>query len=705
MKHSAKAIPRGDIQGLRAIAVVFVVLYHLWPASLPGGFIGVDAFFVISGFLITSHLVRKPPANIRDVRAFWMRRVKRLLPAAFFVLVVSLAGIRLLAPDTVWRDWVGQVLASAFYVENWALAASSVDYLGADNAPAPAQHFWSLSVEEQFYLLWPLVIGGLFSLGAARGAMRMLVPRLGVLSIIVLSLAHSIHLTSSEPGIAYFSTLTRGWEFAAGGLIALIPAASERFRKSHTAAAVSWAGLAAIFYAAIVYGSSTPFPGIAAALPVCGTAAVIWAHAGARSSPTRALAWKPARFLGDHSYSIYLWHWPLLVLAPFALGTLHWPEKLGLVAATVFLSMFTKAFIEDLLRQKMDRSTAMTAGRFLLAGSLGVGLAGGAFLGLAVQREQTPAEVAAHVLETQESIGIPCFGAASMVNDCEESPGGPYVPSPAAAKNDKSEAYADKCWSAGKFDTRPICTYGNGATKVALVGNSHAGQWLPALQEIAEERNWTINTFLASRCSPTDSELDFDDAASAEGCLDFGAWVLEQTSRGQFDLIIASARQSLPVDGEDLQSTQAEAISGYESYLEKWTAGGTPIVVLRDTPFPKNTVPNIPDCIASSIEPLAECSGTPSTWQSIDPLAEAARKWGSDQLSVVDMSEFFCREHTCPAIIGSVIPYFDGSHLTATYVRTLTPYLTKKLEAATVLPNRTIELGAVPVTSLQPYRH
>ena len=324
----------------------------------------------------------------------------------------------------------------------------------------------------------------------------------------------------------------------------------------------------------------------------------------------------------------------------------------------------------------------MTGGRFLLIGSLGIGLVSGAFVAAAVQREQTPAEVAGQVSETKDKIGAQCFGASSMVNDCVDSGGGPFVPAPAAAKNDRSDAYVDKCWSQGDFSRRPVCTYGNGRTKVALAGNSHAGQWLPALQQIAKERDWTISTFLASRCSPTDSELAFDSEANAKGCLDFGKWVLDQTSHGQFDLIIAADRQSLPVQGEDFETTAEKATQGYESYLAKWTAGGTPIVVIRDSPFPANTVPNIPDCIASSRRPLIECSGTPETWHSIDPLVDAARSSATGRISVVDMSEFFCRDDICPAIIGSVIPYFDGSHLSATYVRTLIPYLAEKLDKA-----------------------
>lgn len=680
MKTTAKTIFRGDIQGLRAIAVGLVVIYHLWPLRLTGGFIGVDVFFVISGFLITSHLVKNPPRKPRDFGNFWIRRVKRLLPASFLVLAVSLVGIRLIAPESVWKDWGGQVLAATFYFENWSLAASSVDYLAADNAPSAVQHFWSLSVEEQFYLFWPLIIGGLFVLGAILGVKGIKVPRLGVFVILAASLAYSIHLTNNEPGIAYFSTFTRGWELAVGGMIAMIPKASERFRASHAASALSWGGLAAIVGAAVYFDAATPFPSYTAALPVLGTAATIWAHAEAKSSPTGILSWKPSRFIGDHSYSIYLWHWPIIVLAPFLIGTLKWPQKLMVLALTVALAMATKTFVEDRFRKSMDTSKVITGGRFLLVGSLTLGLVSGGFLYTTQQRELQQGDLLTQASAVENTVGFECFGGAAMINDCAVSSKDLMTPSPAAVKTDKSAAYADDCWSSGEFKDRPICTYGTGKTQVALSGNSHAGHWLPALQEIAKENDWTITTFLASRCAPTDSPLAFDSAEKIEGCLDYGKWVLDQTANDQFDLIITSSRQSLPVAGETLKTTLKPAIAGYKSYLEKWSSAGTPIIVLRDNPFPGHTVPNVPDCISASEQPIKECSGTSKSWHSMDPLTDAAKQINSDRIPVIDMSEFFCRDGVCPAIIGSVIPYFDGSHISATYARTLTPYLKEKID-------------------------
>ncbi|MFJ6417090.1 acyltransferase family protein [Paeniglutamicibacter sp. NPDC091659] len=670
---------RGDIQGLRAIAVFLVVVYHLWPQRLTGGFIGVDVFFVISGFLITSHLMKQPPKSWSDLVSFWIRRVKRLLPASFLVLGLTLAAIPLVAPVTVWREWAAQVVSSTFYVQNWRLASTSVDYLAADNAVSAVQHFWSLSVEEQFYLFWPVIIAGLVALAVVLRKNRNAVVASGIGLVVVSSLIFSVISTENEPGIAYFSTFTRAWELAAGALVALLPAASNRLRKNAMGALIAWVGIAAIAYAGLTYTGETAFPGYAAALPVFGTAAIIWANASGTPSPIGILSHPVSRFLGDHSYSIYLWHWPLVVFLPFVSGTLGLVDKALIIVATILLSVLTKKYVEDNFRKTLDTSKVLTGGRFLLVGTLVLGLSGTLLVGVGKNQEATGDKLLTQVQRVENQVGANCFGGLALVNECANTGVDPMVPSPAAAKNDKSQAYADKCWAGGDFSERPSCTYGTGQTKVALVGNSHAGQWLPALVDIAQERDWTITTYLASSCAPTNAPTAFNTPAKVEGCLEYGRWVQEQTANGKFDLIITSNRQSLPVEGYSLKGTERAAIEGYAGYLNDWADAKTPILVIRDTPFPGHTVSNVPDCLASSADPQRDCSGTPKTWRSLDPLASAAKQEKLPYVSLIDMTEYFCDESSCPAVIGSVVPYFDGSHLTATFARTLAPKLDGKI--------------------------
>jgi peptidoglycan/LPS O-acetylase OafA/YrhL len=670
---------RGDIQGLRAIAVSLVVVYHLWPERLTGGFIGVDVFFVISGFLITSHLMKRPPKSWSDLVTFWMRRVKRLLPASFLVLGVTLAAIPLFAPVTVWKDWASQIVASTFYVQNWRLASTSVDYLAADNALSAVQHFWSLSVEEQFYLFWPVVIAALVGLAVMLRKNRTLVVATGIGFVVAGSLVFSSISTVTEPGVAYFSTFTRAWELAIGALAAVIPPATLALQRSRFNAILAWTGLLAIAYAGVTFSGATAFPGYAAALPVIGTALVIWANASHVHSPNGLLSHPVARFLGDHSYSIYLWHWPLIVFLPFYSGDLGLLDKAAIIAATVVLSMLSKRYVEDRFRARLDTSKILTGGRFLLVGTVVLGLLGTVMINAGSSNEETGDKLATEIQRVQAQVGVDCFGAAAMMNSCTNTSASPMVPSPAAAKNDKSQAYADDCWANGDFSERPVCTYGDGKTQVALTGNSHAGQWLPALTEIADRRGWTITTYVASICAPTDAPIALDSQKKADGCIEYGRWVKEQTAGGKFDLIITSNRQGLPVQGYDLKNTEKPAEAGYASYLSDWESADAPIVVIRDSPFPGNTVDNVPDCLAGSSDPMQECSGTPKSWKSLDPLATAAQDSNLPFVSTIDMTEYFCNDETCPAVIGSVVPYFDASHLTATFARTLTDPLEKKI--------------------------
>lgn len=669
---------RKDIQGLRAVAVGLVVLYHLFPARVTGGFVGVDVFFVISGFLITSHLMTNPPRKPRDFGQFWLRRIKRLLPASILVLLATVIGIRMLAPDSFWRDNVLQAIASAFYGENWMLIATSVDYLAEDNAPTAVQHFWSLAVEEQFYFFWPLIIAGLWWFAVRRNTAEKQVVLGGISALALASISYSVYLTGVEPGIAYFSTLTRAWEFAIGGIIALMPKLSVSFSSSAAAAAISWTGVAAMVIAGFEYSAETPFPSFYAALPVLGTAAVIWVGASGPASPMGLLSSKPFQFLGAHSYSIYLWHWPLIVLMPFVSGNLGALDLASIGVLTIVLSMVTKKFVEDDFRKTLDSSKRITPLRFLAAGTAVVTLLAGSIAWDANTRE----EQASRVMQKAVAEAGPCLGGAALDaldGACKFDPGKSPVLSPALAKTDKSDAYRDACWSNEPFEQKPTCTYGAGETKVALVGNSHAGHWLPALQQMADSKDWTITTFLVSRCNPTDVKLKFDAEIKSEGCYEYGRWVQEQTDRGDFDLIITSERQSVPVVGKNFENTAGAAVAGYKSYLQRWAEQGTPIIVIRDTPYPGNTVKNIPDCVAVAENANDECSGTVDVWRWMDPLAEAANALDDSRISVVDPTKYFCPAGKCPAVIGETIVYFDSSHITATYARSLSPLLSQDI--------------------------
>ncbi|MCB8044832.1 acyltransferase [Microbacterium oxydans] len=340
---------RTDIQALRAVAIGLVVLNHLWPTRITGGYVGVDVFFVISGFLITGHLVGEM-TRTGGVRlgAFYARRIRRLLPAAFVVLAVSLVLLIAFLPYPRWARNAWEIAASAGYVENWYLAAMSVNYSALNDAASMVQHYWSLSVEEQFYIVWPLLLLAALAAsarlgrrssrpgGGERSASRALL--LVVTTVGVLSLGASIVYTILAPSQAYFATFTRGWEFAVGGAVALLGA---RLRLPRIVAQiVSILGFVLIAFSAFAYDHTTSFPGYAALVPVLGTAAVIVAGTSySRLWHARVTALPPVQWVGGISYSLYLWHWPLIVAAPFVIGAeASTLSKVGVLAISIVLA-------------------------------------------------------------------------------------------------------------------------------------------------------------------------------------------------------------------------------------------------------------------------------------------------------------------------------------------------------------------------------
>jgi peptidoglycan/LPS O-acetylase OafA/YrhL len=674
---SSKSSFRLDIQALRAVAVAGVVLYHLWPHRLPGGFVGVDVFFVISGFLITSHLVNKPPKKLTDVFDFWARRIKRLLPASLLVLTFTAIASYFFGAVSAWQDTGKQIISSALYVQNWVLASDSVDYLASENAPTAVQHFWSLSVEEQFYFVWPIVIGLLVALGVKYRLRVFHILLVGIGTVTLVSLVVSIWLSIHDSASAYFVTPTRIWELAAGGAVAIL------FNRpsAHTgafSAVLSWVGCIGIFTSFLIINGDMAFPSYIALLPVVSTCLVIGAHSQSRHSPYMLMRIGPAQFIGNTSYSIYLWHWPLLVILPTVFGTLRWWHKFGLIAAVLIISALSMKWVENRFKRSAFFSTSirtfMTAVLMMaIAATSGFGLQ---YAAHAKERASMSA------LERAFSDNSPCLGARSTTTNASD-PGTCPEPSkllldPASAKADKPDAYADGCWARAPFTgTRPICHYGKGDKRIALVGNSHVGHWLPALQELAEKNDWQIDTYLVDTCNPTDAIIKLKTEEEAQGCHAYGQWAKKKTTSGNYDAIITSNRQVSPIQGFDLENTIPAAAEGYEQYLRDWNASDTPVIVLRDTPFPSRAGVNVPDCIAK--KGASSCSGTTKTWHSIDPMARAASDLDFETQTVINPTNQLCPRGNCPGTVGGVIVYFDGSHMTATYSKTLAPWLENQL--------------------------
>ena len=676
---------RTDIQGLRAIAVSLVLVYHLVPKSLTGGFVGVDVFFVISGFLITLHLLEHIPTHPRDLFAFWSRRIRRLLPASLLVLAATLAASRLLAPETQWANTARQTRAATLYVVNWLLAGNAVDYLAAENAASPVQHFWSLSVEEQFYFVWPILI--LVLAATARMLRRRPVPFVlgGLLVVVVASLAYSIHLTATNPAAAYFVTPTRVWELGIGALLATFTLLRPGRLRSAFATPLALLGLGAVAWSAATYTGTTPFPGWQAGIPVLGTAAVIAARSeSGLGSPGHLLALRPVQWMGDVSYSVYLWHWPLVVLVPQTTGRdLTWTDRGSILLATLALAAITKALVEDRFR---GAAWAVPLPKPFLIAVVAMSLVvAGAGVQLTEVRHRT--ERAQQAVKRGLEGNSPCFGARALEHpaDCAEVPYDAIVPAPINAADDKSDAYkiqgnGHDCWSyVPRFVDKP-CSFGPGKSTVtvALVGNSHAGQWLPALQKIAAEHDIRIVTMLASRCALSDLRQQFDTAAHATACLDWVHRTTAKIARIRPDAVVMTNRISVPAEGRTFDASLDLYAAGYASILRRWSAARIPTLVLRDTPAPGVL---IPDCVASHRDDVALCDGPRKNWASPDLEKRVVTSIGDPRIRYADLTDHICGPVTCTAVTGGVITYFDGSHLTATYAATLAPYLFPPLAA------------------------
>jgi peptidoglycan/LPS O-acetylase OafA/YrhL len=689
-------VARADIQGLRAIAVSAVLLYHLWPHRLTGGFTGVDVFFVISGFLITSHLLAHPPTGLGDLMQFWSRRIRRLLPAALLVLAATLLASRLVAPSTQWANTAEQARSAALYVVNWRLASDSVNYLAAENAASPVQHFWSLSVEEQFYLFWPVLILALVLL--ARAARRRAKPAViaGMSLVVAVSLIYSIHATNTEPARAYFVTPTRVWELGIGGLLAAWISRRAFGRSADEESlplpaparvALAWTGLAAIAVTAVTFTGTTPFPGWQALLPVLGAAAVIGANAPMTvGSPALLLALRPVQWLGNVSYSLYLWHWPLIVLVPYVshnhLGRV---DKAAIIVVSLALAGLTKRFVEDRFRRPAWGRPLVKP--FALAAlGMAVVIAGVAAQTGEVHNREQQAQAA---LERALASHGPCFGAAALAapaGTCKPTTSGTLTPDPVQAANDKSDAYAAVSHKKDCFaylpSFRPVtCTFGdpNASVNVALVGNSHAGEWVTPLEVLAKRNGWRITTYLASQCAFADVAQTFDTSAHSQACL---GWVHRTTKRligGHYDLVVMVNRISVTAVGMNLSQSEAAYQRGYETELKAMHAAHLSVIGVRDTPAPGRSVP---DCLAAHPGDYSACNGTRSKWLPKEPLIAAIASIKDPRITAVDLTDYICGPRICAAAVGSVPVYFDGSHLTATYAGTLAPYLDPYLQRA-----------------------
>lgn len=703
---------RGDVEGLRAVAVVAVVLFHAGVPGVHGGYVGVDVFFVLSGFLITGLLL----AELRrtgtvSLRTFWARRARRLLPLATVVSLATLAASWLLLTPLEVRQIARDALWSGLFAMNLLLARDGVDYL-ADDAESPYQHYWSLGVEEQFYLVWPVAV--LLLVLAVRWASRRRTLPAGhdgsagsglpasttrvllvVTSVAVAaSFAWGVWLTQSSQPLAYFQPFSRAWELGVGALLALAaPALAGLPGRVRDVAAVL--GLATVVAAALVLDEGTPFPGTAALLPVLGTAAVVAAGTGGGSRLGTLLGARPLRTLGRLSYGWYLWHWPVLVLAPRALG--GDPGLVGRLALSLLalgLAWLTYALVEDPVRR--HRLLAADPARSLAVGALCVALAAGTGVASAamvpeVRGTAAPRPPVATAEAEQVQVGaLDEVDVRQAVRQAERLDGLPANLEPVLedAQDDVARAVADdgvSCMVAVEHEDVSrspggSCVFGShpdGDTTVVLAGDSHAYQWYPAVQQIAERRGWRLVVMTKAGCPLYDVSIDL--ASLRRAYTECDVWreqAMDRIEAEEPDLVVVSAAVFSP-RGDDFTRRWADGVATTTRDLRRAT--GATVVALADTPNPAEDVPT---CLAEHLDDVQQCAvGRDEALLDPQRRQATARAAAEAGAVVVDPVPWFCRS-TCPPVIGNAPAYHDDDHISATYAAQLAPLLDERLQVA-----------------------
>lgn len=660
--HSRAGGFRPEVEGLRAVAVLLVAIHHIWFGRVSGG---VDVFLLLTGFFITGSLLRSVGRHGRVMFwQFWTRLARRLIPMAAVCLVGIMAATFVFLPRSRWQEILAEVRAAALYHQNWELAEKAVDYLAREEAIGPVQHFWSLSIQGQFYVVWPL----LFAVAAFVAARRRWSLHVAVGAVVagvgLVSLAHSVHVTDQDQAWAYFDTGARLWEFALGGLLALV--IDRVVLPGRLRVLLGWVGLVGLVSCGMVLQVSTMFPGWVALWPTSAAMLVIVAGTtGSRFGADRLLTWGPLMALGRLSYGLYLWHWPVLVC------WLHVTDRFraGVVDGVLVLSVsLVLAWCSHRWVESLTKHPTHLGGRGSPARSLGVATAFlvPVLLLTGLWEVRGAEERRARSTQTTEADHYPGAAAADP-RRTDDLPEAPVLPDPADAHEDLPHTHELGCHVSGE---RPlnVCEEGpdDAEHTLALVGASRMDHWYPAVVAVAEEQGWKLLTFTRSGCL-----LDVEglDDGNDPDCRRWNEQVMDTLKRLRPDAVVTSSTRT--------RSHGKEYVP--DGYLQTWKRLddlGIDVIGLRDLPRRETSGA---DCVADG--PPEEC--VESALRSLSVHDPAARNDLPDNVTLVDLTEAVCPEGRCEAVVGNVLVFWDHSHLTATYARTLAPQMGRALTEAT----------------------
>ncbi|RFA14299.1 hypothetical protein B7R21_06865 [Subtercola boreus] len=691
---------RPDIQGLRMLAVVAVIADHLfaWPA---GGFVGVDVFFVISGFLITGLLLREHEKTGRiSFVGFYRRRLKRILPAATMVVFASVVAAffifnRIRFDQTLWDGVWATVFAS-----NWHFAAAGTDYFQADGPVSPLQHFWSLSVEEQFYFVWPWLMLLIFALVTRRAGRSTIAARrtvgVAIVVITMCSFAWSLYETRTSPTLAYFSTFSRVWELGIGAAVAVFAGAFAGIPNA-VRPVLGWIGLAGILVSLFVVSADFAFPAPWAALPVASTALTIVAGTGGPQRFLWPLMNPVSTYLGNISYSLYLWHFPLIIfIGEFMAGdtAVFWATTLAAIAA---LSVLSYHLVEDPLRRSAwlepktgGRSRRRPPARRRLGESsplalsvLGVVIAGATVLVIAAFSVPVPAPTPALAAmppsaapSASTTPAAPETFAATLQTQIKQALTATAWPELSPGIDDLATLSFDPVDANGCAPSNPqgkdcsSITVADPAKTAVVVGNSIAVAWLPGIRAALEPQGWTVVSLAMIGCPFVDAETVNPDEGVTGACPGHKEEVVETINRLHPALVISS----------NVYGTEFASSAGYATATDHWAAaldsqfakieGSVGTIVMLSQP-PRGTDPQ--SCASRVSSPRDCVFSPPAEWASF---ATAEKRVGdAPQRTFVNTLTWFCTNARCPAFVGTTPVKRDSTHITPQYAELVAPLL------------------------------
>ncbi|MGO4186348.1 acyltransferase family protein [Pseudarthrobacter sp. TAF60_1] len=694
---------RPDIQGLRALAVLLVISDHML-AYPSGGFVGVDVFFVISGFVITSSLLREQARRGRISFAdFYRRRARRILPLSMLVLLATVgAGWAIFTTSRAWQITQDGIWSMIFGA-NWHFALAGTNYMESDGVVSPLQHFWSLAVEEQFYFAWPwlivLVTGVLASrMGWAQGmALRVLAFVMAAVSVI--SFGFAIWETAASPTFAYFSTFSRAWELGAGALLAVLSPVMKRLPAA-IRPLLAWVGLGGILAGSFIITTQSPFPGPWAALPVVATMLVIAAGTGGSHVGLAPITNPVARYLGDISYSLYLWHFPVIILLGTLVPLAGPMEYLMFFAIILGLSALSYYYLEEPIRHsnwlepgKRERMTNHSMqGRLAIGGVIAMGIVTAIVVGVALSNTApapvsavtapratpgatvaAPATLAdAHAATIQAALTTAAWPALSPSVDEL----GPQAKAPEWANDGclgmDSKSMDDPVANADR------CVYGNpDASRTAVVlGDSMAISYVPGIRAALEPKGYKVVVYTVQQCPAESVTVLKGDKSPHPRCDVFRNWALGSIRGMKPDLVIMTSNHGAPMaDGATGAASSAEWAAGAKATFAALAGSATRTVMLTPPPGGKS----LDACATRASKPSDCVTGTDRdderTVAAIKVEAAAAN------VKLIDATPWFCMSGNCPSFVGTTPVYADGGHLTAKYATALAPLLAEALGA------------------------